>query len=228
MHFLPTKYRSKRIKFRFCFVSTAFFLWFYCRSLYYSTENSTLVIIIQYSSNAYRDHGGKGFLALQTSPQNQLNTYFMTSSKCITKLNNIFRSFLTNSEKFMRILKFFYVVEFSTDWLNDWHTSLLMPSDKRNLIRAMAKGLISSLFQSHFVPRFAFSPTTTAPVLASWYYWIYLCSLLCSSPFSVTTLVMICATYIMALVWDYGICRASRGASYVILCLEHCPTCSKS
>jgi len=69
----------------------------------------------------------KDFLPSIITPK-KLNIYFVTASQYrlgIEKLKNVFRSFLTHSNG---ILKIFYLVEFSTDWLTDWLTDCLTDS----------------------------------------------------------------------------------------------------
>ena len=39
---------------------------------------------------------------------------------------------------------------------------------------------------------------------------------------------IVCGTCVIASIWDYDKCRASRGTSYVILCMECCPTLAES
>jgi len=60
---------------------------------------------MQYSSTAYRDHEGLGFLA----SKKQLYIYFATSRQDwlgIAKLKNVFRSTINPSMKLMKLLKF--------------------------------------------------------------------------------------------------------------------------
>ena len=98
-----------------------------------------------------------------------------------------------------------------------------MPSDKRNSILAIAKGLISSLSSIALSGDVPFCQPQQLQCLHHGSTKAHLCSPLYSIPFSLTAQVMICGTHFMALVRDLGKCSASRGASYVILCIECYP-----
>ena len=103
-----------------------------------------VVLIIQYSSTVYRDHGGQGFLAPKYHPKTSL-IYFVTSRHYglgIAKLKNVFRSFLTHSKNLLKNFKFNRIFLRPTDSL----THLLMPSEKHNSITAEATGLSFVLF----------------------------------------------------------------------------------
>ena len=78
-------------------------------------------------------------------------------------------------------------------------TLLLMPSDKRNLIMAIATALISSLFNVALS-----APTTAAPMLASWFYQSSPLFSFVLHSFSLTAQVTIYSTRIMASVRDLG------------------------
>ena len=85
------------------------------------------------------------------SPCNQLNIYFVTSRQYrlgITKLKNVFRSFITRSKNLQWNFKnflFSQIFYWLTYWLTHSLSPLLMPSDKHNSIAAIATALISSL-----------------------------------------------------------------------------------
>jgi len=85
---------------------------------------------------------------------------------------------------------------------------------------AIATGLISSLFN---VASFGDMPFCQ-PQQLQWMYHgsteTYLCSPLYSIPFSLTTKVTICGMRVMASVQNLGKLKASRGTSYIILCLK--------
>jgi len=75
-----------------------------------------------------------------------------------------------------------------------------MPSDKRNSIMAIAKGLISSLFNATLSGDVPFRQLQQLQCLHHGSTKAHLCSPLYSIPFSTTALVTICGTRVMALV----------------------------
>jgi len=89
-----------------------------CLLFNYTVSYSTIVLYI--GTIEVRD-----FLP-QISPQYQLNIYFVTSREYrvgITKLINVFRSFLTHSKKLLwnfKIFLFSRIFYWLHDWLTDW------------------------------------------------------------------------------------------------------------
>ena len=122
------------------------------------------------------------------------------AQKCLQVIPNPFQKVATEFKNSLFSWIFY--------WLTDWLPPLLMPSDKRNSIMAIATGLISSLFN------FVLSgdvPTAAAPMLGSWFYQssaLFTFVLLCTpflSPlprrwcqFAVRTLWLRCETWISA------------------------------
>ena len=80
-----------------------------------------------------------------------------------TKPKQAFRSTRNAFKKFLWNFNFFY----STDFITDWLTACLMPSDKRNSITANATGLIFFTVRRRFIPRGAFWHTTVRAMHSS-------------------------------------------------------------
>ena len=100
-----------------------------------------------------------------------------------------------------------------------------MPSDKCNLIMAIATGL--SLFNVASSRDLLFCQLQQLQCLRHGSTKAYLCFLFCSISFSATVRVIICGTHVMASVRDLDKRNASRGTSYAVLCLQHYSKTSK-
>ena len=92
-----------------------------------------------------------------------------------------------------------------------------MHSDKYNSVMAIARGLISSLFNVALSRDVPFHQPQQLQCLHNGSIKAHLCSPLYSISLS---LYHIGRMHVMTLVPDLGKCNASRGASYIILCLD--------
>ena len=134
------------------------------------------------------------------SSQNQLDICFLTAWEHwlgIAKPKNVFTSTLNHCIKLLWNFKNFLFNRFFY-WLTDW----LMPSDKRNSIMAIATGLISSLFNVASSRDVPFCQPQQLQCSYHGFTKNYLCSPLCSFPFSFSMKVTICGTHVMASVWN--------------------------
>ena len=108
-------------------------------------------------------------------------------------------------------------------------TPLLMHSDKRNLIMAIATALISSLFNIALSGDVPFCQLQRFQCLHRDSTKAHLCSPLYYIPFFLTAFVMICGTRVnKALVRDFGKCSASRGCFFHYSLLGMLVKCSNS